>query len=343
MTRVASWVPEATVIHVTASLCVTFMSRPGCPSRSCRARSTGRDSVLSCCADRSSDACQGGRFTHFCLGSVNTRSKQNSFAEMGQQVDTRSRQVDTLRKLCDLKFLLDTRLLGFRGFDLGFRAHAPQGTLWTYGGINTHVPCTPKAREPIHFQKKPFGGQRGFSRSVSISRSYKPSFQEEGQGNQGESLERRLLCKAREQIQLKRLRRRRISAISDAIKAEHRQLRRISIDFHQASSIEGGCRDVLHRRIKAIVAAPFPVAMASRRPVGARQCLCFLGWFPWPVCVSACAPGQALPLGPSGVLSTASALCPTPLVSAGVVCVARPRLVVVALRCSLPLLSSTLL
>ncbi|MQM10020.1 hypothetical protein Taro_042904 [Colocasia esculenta] len=96
----------------------------------------------------------------------------------------------------------------------------------------------PKAREPIHFQKKPFGGQRGFSRSVSISRSCKPSFQGEGKGNQGESLERRLLCKAREQIQLKRLRRRRISSISDAIKAEHRQLRRISIDFHQASTIE---------------------------------------------------------------------------------------------------------
>ncbi|MQL69671.1 hypothetical protein Taro_001982 [Colocasia esculenta] len=55
------------------------------------------------------------------------------------------------------------------------------------------------------------------------SRSYKPSFQEEVQGNQGESLERSLLCKAREQIQLKRHRRRRISGISDAIKAEHRQ------------------------------------------------------------------------------------------------------------------------
>ncbi|MQM20299.1 hypothetical protein Taro_053317, partial [Colocasia esculenta] len=114
----------------------------------------------------------------------------------------------------------------------------PKTTLWTYGAINTHVPCTPKAREPKHFQKKPFGGQRGFSRSVSISRSYKPSFQVEGQGNHGESLEKRLLCKAREQIQLKRLRRRRISGISDAIKAEHHQLRRISIDFHQGSSIE---------------------------------------------------------------------------------------------------------
>ncbi|MQM21901.1 hypothetical protein Taro_054948, partial [Colocasia esculenta] len=131
-------------------------------------------------------------------GTVDTRSsfQQNSFTEMGQQVDTRSRQVDILR--------LKLKNVG----------------------------------EPIHFQKKPFGGQRGFSRSVSISRSCKPPFQVEGQGNQGESLERRLLCKAREQIQLKRLRRRRISGISDAIKAEHRQLRRISIDFHQASSIE---------------------------------------------------------------------------------------------------------
>ncbi|MQL90009.1 hypothetical protein Taro_022587 [Colocasia esculenta] len=144
----------------------------------------------------------------------------------------------TLAESQKREFLWTRGCLGFRGFDLGFRAHAPQDTLWTYEAINAHVPCTPKAREPIHFQKKPFGGQRGFSRFVSISRSYKPSFQEEGQGNQGESLERSLLCKAREQIQLKRCRRRRISGISDAIKAEHRQLRRISIDFYQGSSIE---------------------------------------------------------------------------------------------------------
>ncbi|MQM05949.1 hypothetical protein Taro_038768, partial [Colocasia esculenta] len=161
---------------------------------------------------------------------VDTRSKQ---------VDTRSGQVDTrpsfqqtslpdwdsragrhtLAETQKREFLYTRGCLGFRGFDLGLCAHAPQGTLWTYGAINTHVPCTPKVREPIHYLKKPFGGQRGFSRSVSISRSCKPSFQEEGQGNQGESLERRLLCKAREQIQLKRLRRRRISGISDAIKA----------------------------------------------------------------------------------------------------------------------------
>ncbi|MQM23749.1 hypothetical protein Taro_056816, partial [Colocasia esculenta] len=48
--------------------------------------------------------------------------------------------------------------LGFKGFDLGFRAHAPQGTLWTYGAINTHALCTPKAREPTHFLKNLFGG-----------------------------------------------------------------------------------------------------------------------------------------------------------------------------------------
>ncbi|MQL85875.1 hypothetical protein Taro_018415 [Colocasia esculenta] len=93
------------------------------------------------------------------------------------------------------------------------------------------------------------------SRSISISRSYKPSFQEEVQGNQGESLERRLLYKAREQIQLKRLRRRRISSISDVIKAEHCQLRRIFIDFHQASSIEVSARP-LHRR--TLFLHPFP-------------------------------------------------------------------------------------
>ncbi|MQL72275.1 hypothetical protein Taro_004624, partial [Colocasia esculenta] len=190
-------------------------------------------------------------FTHFCLGSVDTRSKQVDTSPRFQKTqlpdwDSRSTLAQgrsTLdpvsnRPVCrngtagrhtptesqNHEFLCTRGRLGFKGFDLGFRAHAPQSTLWTYGAINTHVPCTPKAREPIHFQKKPFGGQRGFSRSVSISRSCKPSFQEEGQGNQGESLERRLLYKAREQIQLKRLRRRRISGISDAIKAEHRQL-----------------------------------------------------------------------------------------------------------------------
>ncbi|MQL67952.1 hypothetical protein Taro_000258, partial [Colocasia esculenta] len=38
----------------------------------------------------------------------------------------------------------------------------------------------------------------------------------------------------------------------------------------------GGCRNALPRRIRVHVAAPFPVAMVSRQPVGARQCL----WVP---------------------------------------------------------------
>ncbi|MQL89103.1 hypothetical protein Taro_021685 [Colocasia esculenta] len=147
------------------------------------------------------------RFTHFCLGSVDTRSSE---------VDTRPSFQQISLPDWDSRSTLDQ----------------VRSTL-VPGSVDT-------IREPIHFQKKIFGGQTGFSISVSISRSCKPSFQEEGQGNQGESLERRLLCKAREQIQLKKLRRRRISGISDAIKAEHRQLRRISIDFHQASSIEFG-------------------------------------------------------------------------------------------------------
>ncbi|MQL88085.1 hypothetical protein Taro_020651 [Colocasia esculenta] len=44
MTHVTSWVPDAAVIRVAASLCIEFLSRLGCPSRSCSARSTGRDS-----------------------------------------------------------------------------------------------------------------------------------------------------------------------------------------------------------------------------------------------------------------------------------------------------------
>ncbi|MQL99764.1 hypothetical protein Taro_032493, partial [Colocasia esculenta] len=57
----AAGVPDATAILVAASLCVAFLSRPGCPLRSCSARSTGHVNVLSCCTDQSSDACQGGR------------------------------------------------------------------------------------------------------------------------------------------------------------------------------------------------------------------------------------------------------------------------------------------
>ncbi|MQM12215.1 hypothetical protein Taro_045130 [Colocasia esculenta] len=61
MTGAASGVPDATVIRVTTGRSVVFLSRPGLPSRSCRDRSMGRYSVLSCCAVRSSDACQSGR------------------------------------------------------------------------------------------------------------------------------------------------------------------------------------------------------------------------------------------------------------------------------------------
>ncbi|MQL91126.1 hypothetical protein Taro_023727 [Colocasia esculenta] len=115
------------------------------------------------------------------------------------QVDTRSKQVDTRSGLVDTRpSFQQTSLL-----DWDSRSTLDQGRS-AHSGKNSKISC-------------------------------KPSFQEEGQGNQRESLERRLLCKAREQIQLKRLRRRRISGISDAIKAEHRQLRRISIDFHQGS------------------------------------------------------------------------------------------------------------
>ncbi|MQL72287.1 hypothetical protein Taro_004603, partial [Colocasia esculenta] len=138
------------------------------------------------------------RFTHLCLGSVYTNSKQvdtsprfqkTQLPEMGQQVDTSLGQVDTSsgstldpvssRLVCrngtagrhwfragrhtpaesqKREFFCTRGWLRFRGFDLGFRAHAPQSTLWTYGAINTHVPCTPKAREPIHFLKNLFGG-----------------------------------------------------------------------------------------------------------------------------------------------------------------------------------------
>ncbi|MQL75297.1 hypothetical protein Taro_007672 [Colocasia esculenta] len=124
-----------------------------------------------------------------------------------------------------------------------FGAGLPVGTAWgrfSYWKLKNLISTSVDVK---FFREEPCGKipccqDEGLSRSVSISRSFKPSFQEEGQGNQGESLERRLLCKAREQIQLKRHRRRRISGISNAIKEEHRQLRRISIDFHQGSSIE---------------------------------------------------------------------------------------------------------
>ncbi|MQM03246.1 hypothetical protein Taro_036021 [Colocasia esculenta] len=132
---------------------------------------------------------------------------------LGHQVDTRSKQVDTRSKQVDTRSSqVDTRSkqVDTRSGQVDTRPSFQQTSLPDWESRST----------------------------LDQGRSCKPSFQEEGQGNQRESLERRLLCKAREQIQLKRLRRRRIYGISDAIKAEHRQLRRISIDFHQGSSIE---------------------------------------------------------------------------------------------------------
>ncbi|MQL95267.1 hypothetical protein Taro_027929, partial [Colocasia esculenta] len=79
----------------------------------------------------------------------------------------------------------------------------------------------------------------------------------------------------------------------------------------------------------------------------------FLGASPWwhwrvwlpdlTVCLGS---GVVLLVGPrpcGGVPRLVSVLCLTLLVSAGVVCVLRPWLVVVALHYSVPLLSSTLL
>ncbi|MQM10464.1 hypothetical protein Taro_043358 [Colocasia esculenta] len=80
----------------------------------------------------------------------------------------------------------------------------------------------------------------------------------------------------------------------------------LSVDVAMARRIatseeaSGFRRDTLLRRNRVAVAVPFPVMMASRRLWGSRQHQCFLGCFRWPGCVSACAPGQALPLGPSG-------------------------------------------
>ncbi|MQL68624.1 hypothetical protein Taro_000901, partial [Colocasia esculenta] len=62
-------------------------------------------------------------------------------------------------------------------------------------------------------------------------------------------------------------------------------------DFYRGAFLPGRNR---------AVAVPFPVVMVSRRPWGSRQYLCCLRCFCGPGCVSACAPGQALPLEPSG-------------------------------------------
>ncbi|MQL94716.1 hypothetical protein Taro_027372, partial [Colocasia esculenta] len=89
------------------------------------------------------------------------------------------------------------------------------------------------------------------------------------------------------------------------------------------------------------------VGLALGRPMLLVVPASVFSWFRGPI--FGCQPVMALacvasrPGGVSGVrggsacvLSTVSALCPTLLVSSGVVCVARPRLVVVALHCSPP-------
>ncbi|MQM05000.1 hypothetical protein Taro_037808 [Colocasia esculenta] len=63
----------------------------------------------------------------------------------------------------------------------------------------------------------------------------------------------------------------------------------LSLGRDELLLLPGGYRDALPRCYKAIVAAPFPVVMASRRPVRARQCLWVPHVFPWPgLCVDVC-------------------------------------------------------
>ncbi|MQL69493.1 hypothetical protein Taro_001776 [Colocasia esculenta] len=59
--------------------------------------------------------------------------------------------------------------IGIKGIDLDICAHALQGSTWTHGTINTHDPRTPKARQPIQFPEKVFGGKRGFLQCLAQS------------------------------------------------------------------------------------------------------------------------------------------------------------------------------
>ncbi|MQL74911.1 hypothetical protein Taro_007280 [Colocasia esculenta] len=129
------------------------------------------------------------RFTHFCLGSVDTRSKQVDTSprfQKGRSTLAQGRSTlvpDSRRPSCQTgtagrhtpdesqnrEFLCTRGCLRFRGFDLGFHAHAPQSTLWTYGAINTHVPCTPKEKESPYTSRRSLLAAKGGFPDLSLS------------------------------------------------------------------------------------------------------------------------------------------------------------------------------
>ncbi|MQL96807.1 hypothetical protein Taro_029496, partial [Colocasia esculenta] len=71
-------------------LCAAFLSRPGCPSRSGRDRSTGHDSVLSCCDDRSSDACLKWQTCQYGLSGCRGACGERVSVAVGRPVALRS-------------------------------------------------------------------------------------------------------------------------------------------------------------------------------------------------------------------------------------------------------------
>ncbi|MQM15785.1 hypothetical protein Taro_048736 [Colocasia esculenta] len=97
--------------------------------------------------------------------SVDTRdpSQRRSFASLGQCVDTPHGQVDTLRKLCDLKSLLNT----WHSRDLVDRPWImfprPPRVLLDFLGINTLLIGHPTTREPPRAFQKSFWRQRELS------------------------------------------------------------------------------------------------------------------------------------------------------------------------------------
>ncbi|MQL82538.1 hypothetical protein Taro_015018, partial [Colocasia esculenta] len=78
--------------------------------------------------------------------------------------------------------------LGFKGICLGFCAHVPKGSLWSYGAINTHVFGTPK--HPTQDKSQELSGRREEERERGIciqrSRAAPPREEEEEEGEEEE-------------------------------------------------------------------------------------------------------------------------------------------------------------
>ncbi|MQM01527.1 hypothetical protein Taro_034285, partial [Colocasia esculenta] len=120
------------------------------------------------------------RFTQICLSGVDTvhlstlvpasRKPVLIFGTVCRHTQGVCRHSPTETQEC--KFFWTRGCLGIERFDLDFCAHAPQGTSWTYGAINTPNPCTPKENT---MKESPYNTQKSYLVEKWVSPYLTPS------------------------------------------------------------------------------------------------------------------------------------------------------------------------